>query len=627
VRASFDSSPLAISFNRPNGTYIGANPAWEELFGRTREEVAGHHFIEYTGEIDLHRAAAVYELLDSGRADTTTFIKQYLRKDGGEILARVTLVALRDRSGRMIAVMTQIQDITESRRNEDRLATNFALLESAQEVGQFGTFVAWLAGDRLGVDERSKVCMEIFGYDLDTYDGTNDAFWRRVHSDDLAMVREAQRVAGEDGSFYDLEHRIVRPDGEVRWIHERGQVEYAGDGSPLRFLGVTRDVTDERIKAAAVLQSEAEFRSAFDFSSVGASMATIDGTWTRVNRALGRVLGTPPELLVGRRLLDFVANPERPRLPSIKAMVAEERDVESFTGKFRHPAGHEITLRVSRSIVRRSDTSPSHVLTQFEDVTAVTSALHELARARAEGEERLRISSTLNHEIRNPLNVISGFLDLLLIPGKDTLSDKQRRYLTNASTASAQLLELVTESLELARLTSVAFGVEAVVIDLRPQLGLLVGQIAPLAAARGSRLSFRCPDGVMVAADPKRLHQVLRNLLANAVKHTPSGSRIVAVARAVGDRIEIDVGDNGEGIPGDRLANIFEEFVQVGPDRSGTGLGLAISRQLTRLMGGELSVASTLDQGTTFTVSLPATLSGIVSSPRRTARAQLPGTS
>ncbi|TMD56007.1 MAG: PAS domain-containing protein, partial [Chloroflexi bacterium] len=72
--------------------------------------------------------------------------------------------------------------------------------------------------------------MEIFGYDETTYDGTNNAFWRRVHPGDLEMVREAQRVAHETGSYYDVQHRIVRPDGVVRWIRERAQVEHAEDG-------------------------------------------------------------------------------------------------------------------------------------------------------------------------------------------------------------------------------------------------------------------------------------------------------------------------------------------------------------------------------------------------------------
>jgi len=157
----------------------------------------------------------------------------------------------------------------------------------------------------------------------------------------------------------------------------------------------------------------------------------------------------------------------------------------------------------------------------------------------------------------------------------------------------------------MSRISSSVFEVKAVPVRLGDQLYSALNQAQPLAAAKGSRLSMECPEDVLVAADPHRLLQVLRNLVGNAIKHTPGGTSIVVVGRTHGNQAEIAVADDGEGIPPDELERIFDEFVQVGPDRSGTGLGLAICRQLTQLMGGELSVSSTLGEGTRFAFTLP----------------------
>lgn len=235
----------------------------------------------------------------------------------------------------------------------------------------------------------------------------------------------------------------------------------------------------------------------------------------------------------------------------------------------------------------------------------IRAARQELLDIRVEADTRERVTAMLNHEIRNPLNSVVGFIDLLSKESSGPLTDKQRRYLSNASYAATQLLELLSEALEMSRLSSATFALKAVVLELRGQLELAIEQALPLAAAKGSNLSLDCPSKVQVTADPQRLLQVLRNLVSNAIKHTPGGTSIALIGRANGDRVEVMVRDDGDGIPADQLGRVFEEYVQVGHDRSGTGLGLAICRQLTRLMNGELTVASSVGTGTTFCVALP----------------------
>ena len=597
--------PGGVAVEDRHGRYLYTNQVFASFLGYTSQELSGRSHLEFSAEGDGLLSTNTDRRAWSRPLSAVGSLTRYRRKDGRLVWARVHVDPIRGQSGEPEGFVLYIEDWTDRQAEQDLLADSLSLFETAQECGGIGTFVAWLTPDKVGVDEWSKTCMEIFGYDETTYDGTNEAFWRRIHPDDLQMVREAQRLAHETGSYYDVQHRIVRPDGVVRWVRERARVEHTDDGIPLRFLGVTMDITKDRLQEEALRASEADFKGAFESAAIGTVIAGLDGAVRRTNGAVTRILGRPEESLVGQSLADFAYPEDVPHLPTIVSMIAQERDVESFTQRLRHAEGHEIWVRINRSVIRDADGAPRHVITQVEDVTAFLAARAELDEARAEAQARERVTAMLNHEIGNPVNAVLGFVQLLRDGSPGPLTDKQRLYLENLSTAATQLHELVGEALEMSRISSSVFEVKAVPVRLGDQLYSALNQTQPLAAAKGSRLSMECPEDVLVAADPHRLLQVLRNLVGNAIKHTPGGTSILVVGRTHGNHAEIAVADDGEGIPPDELERIFDEFVQVGPDRSGTGLGLAICRQLTQLMGGELSVSSTLGEGTRFAFTLP----------------------
>jgi signal transduction histidine kinase len=148
-------------------------------------------------------------------------------------------------------------------------------------------------------------------------------------------------------------------------------------------------------------------------------------------------------------------------------------------------------------------------------------------------------------------------------------------------------------------------------VRLHDVLAGLDTMIQPQLAERGLSYQYTPADpALVVRADSEKLEQILLNLLTNATKFTPRGGRVMLAAARYGPRVEITVSDTGVGIPPDRLAAIFEPFVQLDPsltrERDGTGLGLAISRDLARAMGGEVTVSSARGSGSTFTLVLPA---------------------
>jgi PAS domain S-box-containing protein len=488
---------------------------------------------------------------------------------------------------------------------EERLAAMVSLLGTAQEVGKVGTFIAWLTPDRVGLDEWSTTCMEIFGYDETTYDGTNEAFWRRVHPDDVEMVRRHQQaIFRGEVEHYDVRHRIVRPDGVVRWIRERAQVERDAAGSPIRFLGVTLDITEEHRAEEALRASVQWFRSVFDHSGIGMAIS-VDGAWVDVNRAFAQILNADPSVLVGRPFTDFaLAEDIEPQLAEIEKVRSGAKELHTFELRFRRADGEIAWVRAHLSPV--PDPRGVALLLQAEDITESKRIEREALQTRLEAEMKTRLVSMLNHEVRTPLNSILGFTELLIAEKGGPLSDKQRRYLDNVDRAGRHMLSLVSDNLDLAKIDAGRMDIELVVLDARGVLEQVTGQMAPLADEKGIELRLDATGDVEVMADGRRLVQILLNLLSNALKNTPHGGSIAVSARRIDERVELAVSDTGRGIPADHLERIFEEFTQVGFLVEGTGLGLPVSRKLARLMDGELAVASRSGHGSTFTLSLPA---------------------
>jgi signal transduction histidine kinase len=234
------------------------------------------------------------------------------------------------------------------------------------------------------------------------------------------------------------------------------------------------------------------------------------------------------------------------------------------------------------------------------------------ARARADEANRAKTEflAVMSHELRTPLNAIAGYAELLDIGVHGPLTDAQRETIERIQRSQRHLLGLINDVLNFARIEA-----GRVELDLRPlpiheTLAGLETLVSPLVEKKRLRYRYEpCDSSLMVRADAEKIRQILLNLLSNAIKFTESRGEIVVACGDDGSTACIRVRDTGAGIPADKLERIFEPFVQLDSGRTrtheGTGLGLSISRDLARAMGGDLTVESVLDQGSTFTLRLP----------------------
>jgi PAS domain S-box-containing protein len=278
----------------------------------------------------------------------------------------------------------QIGAVIEAARLSSDLVDSVSLLEQAQKVGAIGTFVAWLTPDKAGLDEWSPLSMEIFGYTPETYDGTNEAFWKRVHPDDIEYVRKAQAEAHLTGAPYDIKHRIIRPDGEVRWIHERAAVEVDASAKPIRFLGVTQDITEQELTVQALRESAEQFTGAFRGSGVGMALINPQGDYLLVNDALCAMLGYSRTELVGRAARGFMFDPDfLASAPAFQRLTAGEVDQHVVELRYNHKDGRLIWGRLHASLVRDEAGAVRFYINQVEDITESIAAVAALKASEA----------------------------------------------------------------------------------------------------------------------------------------------------------------------------------------------------------------------------------------------------
>ncbi|MCI0456576.1 MAG: ATP-binding protein [Gemmataceae bacterium] len=240
----------------------------------------------------------------------------------------------------------------------------------------------------------------------------------------------------------------------------------------------------------------------------------------------------------------------------------------------------------------------------------------ELAQANMALYDSNRLKSdflaTMSHELRTPLNSILGFSEVLL--SSNALSEKQLRWVRNIKSSGDRLLALINDILDLAKIEAGKMQVRLEEFSVHDVCEGMLNMFRPLAEKKNIDLRGQIAHDIPVLRqDTGKLQQILQNLLSNAIKFTPEGGRVLLRAEADSQYVVLTVTDTGVGIAPEEQELVFEKFRQSGNpltrEHAGTGLGLSIVRELSNLLGGEVTLQSELGRGSTFTVRLPLQLS------------------
>lgn len=360
----------------------------------------------------------------------------------------------------------------------------------------------------------------------------------------------------------------------------------------------------------SVIKSQDELRRFFSLSLDMLCVAGTDGFFKKLNPAWEATLGWTTADLTGRPYVEFVHPEDRERTLSEARLLARGNITVAFENRYRCKDGSYRHLLWSA--VADQETGLIYCVTR--DISALRAAEDELRRSRAMAEAasqaKSRFLTNMSHEFRTPLNSVLGFTSVMLEEAQG-LSERHRSFLERIQANGRDLLFLVNDILDLAKIEAGQTEMEQEPVDLEDMTRAVLARLELQAQQKGIELRSEVSEPLLpLMTDPRRLKQVLVNIVGNAVKFTESGHVTVrAVADPITGRPErIEIEDTGIGISYEQQDRIFVAFHQGDGSHSrryaGTGLGLTISRSLCELLGFRLQLWSRVGVGTTFTIYL-----------------------
>jgi PAS domain S-box-containing protein len=459
-------------------------------------------------------------------------------------------------------------------------------------VDMDGMITSWNPGaERLFGHTRE----EVLGRNLDRLITTAEV---------LQEADEISRQAAGGESTHTVSRRLHKDGSLVDVDIVAAPIVIAGEG--VGYYAIYSDISE-------LQRQKRYFEALYESSPTAIVTVNLDSTIASWNPAAVRLFGYSPEEAVGHNIDQLLA--ARPDL-------LEEAQRRSATAASGREPGRMVSQRMRKdgSVVDvAGDGAPIFVAGKQVGYFAMYSDISELQRRTRElavKSQELEVASkhksdflaNMSHELRTPLNAIIGFSEVLHEQMFGELNERQLAYVNDVLEAGRHLLSLINDVLDLAKIEAGKMELELSQVALTELLRNAVSMQAERASRAGVELDLATkPAEITIAADERRVRQIVFNLLSNAVKFTPADGRIDVSARVDNGHAEVAVADTGPGIAPEDLETIFEEFEQTadGKQAEGTGLGLPLSRKLVELHGGRLWAESEPGKGSTFRFTIP----------------------
>lgn len=597
----FENSIDAILITSPDGSIITANSAACKLFGGTEEEIkrAGR-----SGLLDSSDQRVVRALEERERTGKYAGEIGLLRLDGTPILGEISTSQYCDHDGNVRSSMI-IRDITERMRSEK------ALRESDEKFHHLAdniTDVFWIRSpDMSKVHYISPAFERIWGRSVESLYANPEKWPEFIHPDDHGRVTNAfDRLTGINSSL-DIEYRILRPGGEIRWVHVRGFQVRDGSERLIRHIGIVSDITERRkaeeriVLLAHTLESIAECVSVTDLNDIVLF----------VNCAFQKTYGYTEQEIVGQNI-SMVRSPDEP--PPDARSILQSSLKGGWSGELMNRAkdGHDFPVSLTTSAVQDEHGEMVALVGVATDITDRKNLQRQLVQSQW-AESIGTLASGIAHDFNNILGIILGYT--FLIEKYKLVAHRVSESLASINQAVHRGASLVSQILTFARKADISF--EPVDLgELTHELVSMLQQTFPKTILFKTLIPTDIP---FVLADRAQMHQVLLNLCINSRDAMPNGGSItISMERLQGDEVKkqfpladqesyvsISVADNGEGMDEITRKRVFDPFFTTKPQGKGTGLGLSVVFGVVKSHQGFISVESSVGHGAAFRLYFP----------------------
>lgn len=515
-----------------------------------------------------------------------------LRKDGSKFLAEASVAKLQTRSGMLFTVM--LKDISERQQTQAKLENSQALLAKAERIAKIGS---WEYDHEAKQRSWSDELYNILGFAKNGSIPSCQQILERIHPEDRLLVRKTLVKGHQQGQSWELNYRLLLPDGTIKYIESRGEPTVNSEGKVLRVLETIMDVS-ERIYAEQSLQrSEEQLRLITDTLPVLIAYIDNQQRYCYNNRTYETWFGKPRSSLVGIHVKELVGKENYQKLlPYIEMALAGK----TITFESQPAAENGSSYWISGTYIPDINANG--------EVKGFFSMIDDITERKTVDRMKSEFISIASHEMRTPLTSIYGVIKLLCADRLGELTERGKVMANMALRNSDRLVHLVSDILDLERMESGRDEITKATCDSANLIQQAIETVFSMAKERAITLETNSVP-IEFTGDCDRLTQTLINLLSNAIKFSPSNSKVTIAAQLQDDNILFSVRDEGRGIPQDKLEAIFERFQQVDASDSrqkgGTGLGLAICRHIVEQHGGKIWVESAYGQGSTFFFTIP----------------------
>lgn len=492
------------------------------------------------------------------------------------------------------------------------------MLNRAQSVAKLGSWQLDIINDSL---IWSDEVYNIFELNKFTFNPSYENFFKAIHPEDASMVKEAYQQSLSNHQFYNIDHRLLMPDGRIKWVREMADHQFNEFGKPIISVGTVQDITEYKLIELKLRKNETQFRLSIEASNIGLWQWDMEDelSWSdECYQQLGfAAQAFPMSLTVYKQGI----HPDD-MIQAFEEVARQVKQNKEFVIQFRYKnAQNDWSWIECRGKVTGydADGSPNWMMGTHINIQHQKDTEAALKLARTEAEKASKAKSeflaNMSHEIRTPMNAILGLSELAM---HESNIQTMREQLHKIHRSANLLLGIINDILDFSKIeagkmliSEQPFSLVQIVQDLQ-QLFMTVAQ------EKNLNLSFELnqQESTSFLGDELRIRQVLTNLISNAIKFTHQGGVTLSIhVETTGhdtSLVHFTIKDTGIGISDEQQQRLFSAFAQA--DNSitrrygGTGLGLIISQKLIKAMGGEgIQLSSQVNQGSQFSFSLRLT--------------------
>jgi PAS domain S-box-containing protein len=632
LAAIVESSDDAILSKDLNGIVQSCNRSAERLFGYAAEELIGRSVRVLIPHDRQAEEDYILERIRQGnRIDHFETIRR--AKDGRLIDISLTVSPVLDSFGTIIGVSKVARDITEQK----RIAAELAVQQAWFRVTLASIGDAVIASDPDGrIKFMNATAERLTGWRADEAQGRplHEVF-RIVNEKTRAMIENPAAVVMRVGEPVGLANHtvLIARDGVERPIADSGAPIRGDDGRIIGVVLVFRDVSEERRAEEVIAEQRQWFETTLESIGDGVIATDLQGrvafmnpvaehlTGWRFDDARGRVCSDVFKIVNEATRLHVTSPVTRVLAEGVVVGLANhtiliaadgtERPIDDSGAPIRNHEGRVVgVVLVFRDVTERRRTETERQATAVDRERLLEA--ERLARADAERANRVKdeFVAMVSHELRTPLNAILGWIQLMTQSRND--ASVVERGLSVVARNTRLQVQLISDLLDISRIVAGKLRLEVQPVDLASVIVQAIETVQHQAGSKSISIQQELDAIVgLIAGDPARMEQVVWNLLANAIKFTPSGGQVSITLRSTNSHAQITVRDNGAGIRPEILPHIFDRFQQANSSITrrfgGLGLGLAIVKHLVELHGGSVRAESGGEGlGAAFTVLIPA---------------------